>query len=163
MATVSVPSPITETETCPEAVPTYRGPFAIMTTLFFVWGFMTVRNDILIPRFKEVFTLSYFQAMLMQLAFVSAHTIVPLKHRNTALGIIAIFMYVCSEVAVDRAVVNFLGDPKLGELSATAASIHSGCLWFLLPTWCFTAISPDAWHQPSDSRTQNGPIFNFVP
>jgi FHS family L-fucose permease-like MFS transporter len=33
------------------ANPTYRGPFAIMTVLFFMWGFMTVWNDILIPRF----------------------------------------------------------------------------------------------------------------
>ena len=43
----------------------YRGPFAIMTVLFFLWGFMTVFNDILIPRFKEAFTLTYFQAMLL--------------------------------------------------------------------------------------------------
>ena len=26
----------------------YRGPFAIMSSLFFLWGFMTVFNDILI-------------------------------------------------------------------------------------------------------------------
>jgi FHS family L-fucose permease-like MFS transporter len=51
----------------------YRGPFAIMTSLFFLWGFMTVFNDILIPRFKEAFTLSYFQAMLVQLAFFGAY------------------------------------------------------------------------------------------
>ena len=38
----------------------YRGPFAVMTVLFFVWGFMTVFNDILIPRFKTAFTLDYF-------------------------------------------------------------------------------------------------------
>src|SRR5580704_13922574 len=52
---------------------TYRGPFAIMTTLFFMWGFMTVFNDILIPRFKEAFTLDYFHAMLVQLAFFGAY------------------------------------------------------------------------------------------
>jgi FHS family L-fucose permease-like MFS transporter len=52
---------------------THRGPFAIMTTLFFMWGFMTVFNDILIPRFKEAFTLDYFQAMLVQLAFFGAY------------------------------------------------------------------------------------------
>jgi len=52
---------------------TYRGPFAIMTVLFFMWGFMTVFNDILIPRFKEAFTLSYFQAMLVQFAFFGAY------------------------------------------------------------------------------------------
>ncbi|XHR27333.1 MAG: sugar MFS transporter [Chthoniobacteraceae bacterium] len=51
------------------------GPFAVMTSLFFVWGFMTVWNDILIPRFKEAFALSYFQAMLVQLAFFGAYTV----------------------------------------------------------------------------------------
>lgn len=54
---------------------TYRGPFTIMTTLFFMWGFMTVFNDILIPRFKEAFTLDYFHAMLVQFAFFGAYFI----------------------------------------------------------------------------------------
>src|ERR1035441_2095916 len=54
---------------------TYRGPFTVMTVLFFMWGFMTVFNDILIPRFKEAFTLNYFQAMLVQLAFFGAYYI----------------------------------------------------------------------------------------
>ena len=52
---------------------TYRGPFAVMTVLFFMWGFMTVFNDILIPRFKEAFTLDYFHAMLVQFAFFGAY------------------------------------------------------------------------------------------
>jgi FHS family L-fucose permease-like MFS transporter len=51
----------------------YRGPFAIMTVLFFLWGFMTVFNDILIPRLKEAFTLDLFHAMLVQLAFFGAY------------------------------------------------------------------------------------------
>src|SRR5215475_14013909 len=51
----------------------YRAPFAIMTSLFFLWGFMTVFNDILIPRFKEAFTLNYFEAMLVQFAFFGAY------------------------------------------------------------------------------------------
>jgi FHS family L-fucose permease-like MFS transporter len=55
--------------------PTYRGPFAIMSILFFMWGFMTVWNDILIPRFKEAFALNYFQAMLVQFAFFGAYFI----------------------------------------------------------------------------------------
>lgn len=54
---------------------TQRGPFVIMTVLFFMWGFMTVWNDVLIPRFKEAFTLNYFQAMLVQLAFFGAYGI----------------------------------------------------------------------------------------
>ena len=51
----------------------HRGSFAIMTLLFFMWGFMFSLNDILIPRFKETFTLSYFQAMLVQFAFFGAY------------------------------------------------------------------------------------------
>jgi FHS family L-fucose permease-like MFS transporter len=57
------------------AAQTYRGPFALMTILFFMWGFMTVWNDILIPRFKEAFTLNYFQAMLVQFAFFGAYAV----------------------------------------------------------------------------------------
>ena len=53
----------------------YRAPFAIMTSLFFLWGFMTVFNDILIPRFKEAFTLDYYHAMFVQLAFFGAYFI----------------------------------------------------------------------------------------
>jgi len=53
----------------------YRMPFAIMTVLFFMWGFMTVWNDILIPRFKEAFVLNYFQAMLVQFAWGIAYAV----------------------------------------------------------------------------------------
>ncbi len=53
----------------------YRGPFALMTLLFFLWGFMTVWNDLLIPKFKAAFTLTYFQAMLVQLAFFGAYAV----------------------------------------------------------------------------------------
>lgn len=40
-----------------------------------MWGFMTVFNDILIPRFKDAFTLDYFHAMLVQFAFFGAYFI----------------------------------------------------------------------------------------
>ena len=59
----------------PAGSPTYRRPFALMTVLFFMWGFMTVWNDVLIPRFKEAFALSYFQAMLVQFAFFGAYAV----------------------------------------------------------------------------------------
>src|SRR5258706_15742678 len=69
---------ITERTTNPASTSngqTYRGPFAIMTVLFFMWGFMTVFNDILIPRFKEAFTLNYVEVMLIQFAFFGAYFI----------------------------------------------------------------------------------------
>lgn len=51
----------------------YRRPLAIVTTLFFMWGFLTSLNDILIPHLKSIFDLSYTQVMLIQLAFFSAY------------------------------------------------------------------------------------------
>lgn len=73
----NIPSPAGSTAATSQSSngQSYRGPFAIMTVLFFMWGFMTVWNDILIPRFKEAFTLSFFQAMLVQFAFFGAYGI----------------------------------------------------------------------------------------
>lgn len=45
------------------------------TVLFFMWGFLTCLNDILIPHLKMVFELSYAQAMLVQFAFFSSYFI----------------------------------------------------------------------------------------
>ncbi|WP_440056393.1 sugar MFS transporter (plasmid) [Pseudoalteromonas sp. T1lg65] len=56
----------------------YRLPLVAMTTLFFLWGFITVLNDVLIPRLKGVFDLSYTEAMLIQFCFFSAYFIVSL-------------------------------------------------------------------------------------
>ncbi len=69
----------------PAGSPAYRGPFAVMTILFFVWGFMTVWNDILIPRFKEAFTLDYFHAMLVQFAFFGAYGVGSLAYFLTSM------------------------------------------------------------------------------
>ncbi len=51
----------------------YLGSLTILTSLFFVWGFITCLNDILIPHLKAVFTLSYTQAMLIQFCFFTAY------------------------------------------------------------------------------------------
>lgn len=48
-------------------------PFVALTSLFFLWGFLTVLVDFLIPRLKEVFSLTYFQAGLVQFAFFMAY------------------------------------------------------------------------------------------
>ncbi|MFK8105057.1 MAG: sugar MFS transporter [Saprospiraceae bacterium] len=53
----------------------YRSAFIIITTLFFLWGFITVLVDSLIPRLRDVFSLSYFEAGLVQFAFFMAYFI----------------------------------------------------------------------------------------
>ncbi|HUN84216.1 MAG TPA: sugar MFS transporter [Terracidiphilus sp.] len=51
----------------------YARPLAIVTSLFFMWGFLTCLNDILVPHLKSIFNLNYSQAMLIQFAFFSAY------------------------------------------------------------------------------------------
>jgi len=51
----------------------HSGSLGILTSLFFLWGFMTVLNDVLIPHLKAVFVLSYAQSMLVQMAFFGAY------------------------------------------------------------------------------------------
>ncbi len=103
--------PNSSNPTAPTSGQFYRGPFAIMTILFFMWGFMTVWNDVLIPRFKEAFTLSYFQAMLVQFAFFGAY------------GIGSLIYYLVSMVSGDP--INRLGYKNgviIGLLIAAAGS-----------------------------------------
>jgi FHS family L-fucose permease-like MFS transporter len=58
----------------------YNGPLVIVTLLFFMWGFITCMNDILIPKLQQVFTLQHWQAMLIQTAFFGAYFIVSLLY-----------------------------------------------------------------------------------
>ncbi|WP_213806045.1 sugar MFS transporter [Granulicella sp. dw_53] len=48
---------------------------SIATALFFMWGFLTCLNDILIPHLQNIFELNYAQAMLVQFAFFSSYFI----------------------------------------------------------------------------------------
>ncbi len=51
----------------------YTFPLVALTTLFFMWGFITCLNDILIPHLKNVFSLNYAQAMMIQFCFFFAY------------------------------------------------------------------------------------------
>jgi len=54
----------------------YLGSLTVLTSLFFIWGFITCLNDILIPHLKAVFTLNYTEAMLVQFCFFTAYFVV---------------------------------------------------------------------------------------
>jgi FHS family L-fucose permease-like MFS transporter len=47
----------------------YFGALTVLATVFFMWGFATVLNDILVPHLKAVFDLNYGQSLLIQFAF----------------------------------------------------------------------------------------------
>ena len=60
----------------------------VLTTLFFMMGFITCMNDILIPHLKEIFELTYVQAMLIQFCFFTAYAImsIPMGHLVGKIG-----------------------------------------------------------------------------
>ena len=70
MAIVNVNS-----STAPVATPTSsrKAALAVVTSLFFMWGFVTVLNDVLIPHLKSIFDLKYAKASLIQSAFFLAY------------------------------------------------------------------------------------------
>jgi FHS family L-fucose permease-like MFS transporter len=57
---------------------TRRVALVTVTTLFFMWGFLTCLNDILVPHLKSVFDLNYVQASLVQLTFFGAYFLMSL-------------------------------------------------------------------------------------
>jgi len=70
---MSIAIPSRSTAVSPDAPPSYTVPLAIVTTLFFMWGFLTCLNDILVPHLKSIFDLNYRQVMLVQFAFFGAY------------------------------------------------------------------------------------------
>ncbi len=63
------------TTSASEGSTSYTVPLAIVTTLFFMWGFLTCLNDILVPHLKPIFDLNYTEIMLIQFAFFGAYFI----------------------------------------------------------------------------------------
>src|SRR6202789_1908908 len=72
---MSIASPSNSTTVSPDASSSssYTGPLTVVTTLFFMWGFLTCLNDILVPHLKPIFDLNYAEIMLIQFAFFGAY------------------------------------------------------------------------------------------
>ena len=60
----------------------------VTTTIFFLWGFLTSLNDVLIPHLKAVFELNYARSMLIQFTFFGAYFVMslPAGHVVARLG-----------------------------------------------------------------------------
>ncbi len=56
----------------------YGKALVVLATVFFMWGFATVLNDILVPHLKAVFQLNYGQSLLIQFVFYLAYLLVSL-------------------------------------------------------------------------------------
>lgn len=56
----------------------YKSSLFLVTTLFFMWGFITVMNDVLINTFEGIFNLTAFQTSMIQMCFFGAFFIISL-------------------------------------------------------------------------------------
>ncbi len=65
-----------------------RAALIVVTSLFFMWGFVTALNDVLIPHLKSIFDLNYAKASLIQFAFFAAYFIfsIPAARLIDAIG-----------------------------------------------------------------------------
>ena len=93
----------------------YSFALTSLTTLFFMWGFITCLNDILIPHLKAVFDLTYVQAMLVQFCFFGAYFLMSLPSG-----------YIVKKVGYKKGIVIGLLIAAVGcILFYPAASLHS--------------------------------------
>ncbi len=97
-------------------------PLAVLTSLFFLWGFITVLNDVLVPHWKRLFELSYAQSLLVQFCFFGAYFI----------GSLAYYLISISSgdpiarIGYKRGLILGLGISALGcALFAPATAMHS--------------------------------------
>lgn len=72
---IASPNTTASTTSAPASGQSYGAPLATVTTLFFMWGFLTCLNDILVPHLKAIFDLNYTRVMLIQFAFFGAYFI----------------------------------------------------------------------------------------
>ncbi len=66
-----------EAVSIPQSAPakTDFNAMAMVSTLFFAWGFLTCLNDILIPHLKSIFGFGYGEVMRVQLVFFSSYAV----------------------------------------------------------------------------------------
>jgi len=120
---MSSPSIITKPDelTADNSKGNYSFALTSLTSLFFMWGFITCLNDILIPHLKGVFNLTYSQAMLVQFCFFGAYFLVSLPSG-----------FIVKKLGYQKGIVIGLVVAAIGCLSFyPAASMHSYPIFLL--------------------------------
>ncbi|GAB3585232.1 sugar MFS transporter [Hymenobacter daeguensis] len=99
----------------------YTSALSAVTVLFFLWGFITCLNDILIPYLKAIFQLSFAQANLINLCFFGAYFLVSIpagklvarlgykRGMLLGFGVAAVGAFLFYPAAAQRAYGLFLG------------------------------------------------------
>ncbi|MCJ2095771.1 sugar MFS transporter [Methylobacterium sp. J-072] len=105
----SIGAPAAETATRDQG--SYRPALSLLASLFFMWGFITVINNTLLPHLRSVFDLSYTQTTLIESVWFIAYFVASIP----AAKLIA-------RIGYQRALVVGLGIMALGTLGMVLAS-----------------------------------------
>lgn len=89
----------------------HAGSLLIITSLFFLFGFLTCLNDTLVPHLKALFTLSYAEANLVQFAFFGAYFLMSIPSSS-----------ICEKLGYQRGLVLGLSITALGAFAFLASS-----------------------------------------
>ncbi len=98
----------------------YKPALFLLTSLFFMWGFITCLNDILIPHLKALFELSYFMIMLIQFTFFGAYFIMSLPAG-----------YIVGRIGYKNGIILGLAITGVGALMFLPASMFISYIFFL--------------------------------
>lgn len=71
-------APTAVTPLTPTGAVTYRPALALLASLFFMWGFITVINNTLLPHLRSVFDLNYAQTTLLESVWFIAYFVASL-------------------------------------------------------------------------------------
>ena len=104
--------------------PHYGFALSVVTTVFFMWGFVTVLNDILVPHLKALFELNYTQTMLIQFTFFSAYFLMSIPSSR-----------ILARVGYQKSIVAGLGVMGMGALLFVPAASTRSYALFLTALW----------------------------
>jgi FHS family L-fucose permease-like MFS transporter len=96
----------------------------VVTTVFFMWGFVTVLNDVLVPHLKALFELNYTQTMLIQFTFFSAYFLMSIPSSR-----------ILAKVGYQKSIVLGLTVMGVGALMFYPADVMKVYAIFLLALW----------------------------
>ena len=97
--------------------------FIPLATVFFFWGFVAASNDILIPVFKQAFSLSQAESQLVSLAFYIAYTVGALIYNGIS---VVMGKDIVNTLGYKNSLALGLGISALGTLLFyPAANLHS--------------------------------------
>ncbi|WP_454832744.1 sugar MFS transporter [Pseudoxanthomonas wuyuanensis] len=116
------PAPISPQAPHAGSSTSYRAALSLLASLFFMWGFITVINNTLLPHLRSVFSLSYTQATLIESVWFIAYFFASLPSA-----------WLIERVGYQRALVIGLGIMALGALGMIPAA--------RLPSYAITLTS----------------------